>query len=219
MSTATSTAKPASHAPAVLHDIDWGTYVRLRSAFDRSGRKFKLTYDRGTLEIMSPLWEQEEPAYILGTFIDAITQELQLPCRPGGSVTLRRSRKSRGLEPDRCYWIASTELLQGKTHLDLRSDPPPDLAIEMDLTHSSLNRMGIYAALGVREVWRVTPEGLIFNVLESGVYQARTHSLSFPRLASADLMGFLTKVGHLDATALALQFRDWVRNVLLHRRG
>ncbi|HQU42966.1 MAG TPA: Uma2 family endonuclease, partial [Pirellulales bacterium] len=109
--------------------------------------------------------------------------------------------------------------LAGKTRLDLRVDPPPDLAIEVDLTHSSLDRMSIYAALGVPEVWRATCEGLTFNLLEAGVYQVRTHSLSFPRLASADLVPVLAQLGRTDTTALVAQFRDWVRQVLLNRTG
>jgi Uma2 family endonuclease len=200
----------------VLHDIDWGTYTRLLRAFERR-RGFRLTYDRGTLEIMSPLWEHENPAYMLGRFVDVLVEELRVPCRPGGSVTLRRRRKSRGLEPDQCYWIASAGRLQGKQHLDLRVDPPPDLAIEVDVTHSSLNRMRIYAALGVPEVWHVTSQGLTFNILEGGACQIRAHSLSFPLLASADLAGFLSQLGHTEETALTVQLREWVQKVLLNR--
>src|SRR6516165_1618197 len=122
-------ARSVGPFPAVLLDIDWTTYARIRRALDHR-RGFRVTYDRGTLEIMSPLWEHEKPAYILGRFIDVLTEEMQLPCQPGGSVTLRRKRKSRGLEPDQCYWIASAPRLEGKTHLDLRIDPPPDLAME-----------------------------------------------------------------------------------------
>lgn len=214
MSIAKSSAK---RAPAVLHDIDWGTYTRLLRVFDRS-RRFRLTYDRGTLEIMSPLWEHGRPAYLLGRFIDVITEELKLPYEPGGCVTLRRRRNSRGLEPDNCYWIASADRLAGKTHLDLRIDPPPDLAIEMDVTHSSLDRMSIYATLGVPEVWRATSEGLTFNVLERGGYHVRTHSLSFPRLASADLVAFLKQMGHLGTQSLIGQFRAWVRQTLVDPR-
>ena len=207
---------PAKRVPAVLHDIDWVTYTRLLRAFD-GRRHFRLTYDRGILEIMSPLWEHEKPAYILGRFIDVITEELQVAYEPGGSVTLRRRRKSRGLEPDKCYWIASADRLAGKTHLDLRVDPPPDLAIEMDVTHSSLDRMSIYAALGVPEVWRVTSGGLTFNVLEAGVYRARTHSLAFSQLASAELVRFLTESGHIGTSALISKFREWVRQTLVNR--
>lgn len=211
MSTASSSVKPAG---AVLQDIDWGTYTRLLRAFERR-RGFRLTYDRGTLEIMSPLWEHERPAYLLGTFIDCIVQELRIPYEPGRTVTLRRRRKSRGLEADNCYWIASVGRLAGKTHLDLRVDPPPDLAIEVDITRSSLDRMGIYAVLGVPEVWRLTSAGLSFHILENGVYQVRPHSLSFSQLASTDLVGFLARFGHVSTTALVAEFRDWVRQVLL----
>jgi Uma2 family endonuclease len=213
MSTAVRRARPV---PAVLHDIDWATYKRIRRAFDYR-RGWRVTYDRGTLEIMSPLWEHEKPAYILGRFIDVLTEEMRLACQPGGSVTLRRKRKSRGLEPDKCYWIASAPRLEGKTHLDLRVDPPPDLAIEMEVTHSSLDRMGIYAAFGVPEVWRVTAEEITFYVLEEGRYQARSHSLSFPLLTSADLLDFLKELPKADATTTALQFRKWVREILLKR--
>jgi Uma2 family endonuclease len=192
-------------------------YTRLLRAFE--GRRFRITYDRGTLEIMSPLWEHERPAYVLGRFIDVLTEELRMDCEPGRSVTLRRRRKHRGLEADNCYWIASAPRLQGRTRLDLRTDPPPDLAIEVDITSSSLDRMSIYVALSVPEVWRVEATGLTFNVLVAGAYQVRSHSLAFPQLAATDLLAFLAQVGQTPTTTLALQFRDWVRQQLLNRPG
>src|SRR6266446_3318244 len=197
---ATASAR-TEHPPAVLHDIDWHTYGRLLRALQQR-RRFRLTYDRGTLEIMSPLWEHEGPTYLLGSFIDALTEELNMPRRAGRSVTLRRKRKQRGLEPDNCYWIANARRLHGKVHLDLRIDPPPDLAVEVDVTASSLDRMSIYAALCVPEVWRLSPAGLTFHVLEAGAYQVRSNSLSFPQLTSADLAGFLAQLGQTDDTTL-----------------
>src|SRR5437016_1563954 len=113
-------AAPAGRPPAVLYDVDWYTYTRLLRAFEKARRRVRLTYDRGTLEIMSPLWEQERPAGMLGRFVEVLTEEFQLLCLAGGSVTLRRRRKHRGLEADRCYWIASAVRVLGKTHLDLR---------------------------------------------------------------------------------------------------
>lgn len=212
-----STAAPAASAsPAVLYDIDWHTYSRLLRAFE-GRRRFRLTYDRGTLEIMSPLWEHEVPSDLLGCFIVALTEELNLPRRAGGSVTLRRRRKHRGVEADKCYWIASAPLLQGKRRLDLRVDPPPDLAVEVDVTNSSLDRMNIYAALGVPEVWRLDSGGIAFHILEAGAYQVRPNSLSFPQLASADLPPFLAQWGQSDDTAIVRQFREWVRQQMLQR--
>jgi Uma2 family endonuclease len=216
MSPATPSAEPP---PAVLYDIDWRTYSRLLRVLFESGRRFRLTYDRGVLEIMSPLWEHGGSAYFLGRLIDALSEELQIPCRAGRSVTLRRRRRRRGLEPDNCYWIASAPRMQGKTHLDLRVDPPPDLAVEVDVTRSSLDRMSIYAALGVPEVWRLSAGGLTFHALQAGAYQVRATSLAFPRLTPADLTGFLVLVGQTDDTTLVRQFREWVRQRYLSRPG
>jgi Uma2 family endonuclease len=198
----------------VLYGIDWGTYTRLLRAFEGQYR-FRLTYDRGTLEIMSPLWQHEGSAYLLGRLIDALTEELGIPVRAGRTVTLRRRRLRRGLEPDNCYWIASEARVRGKTKLNLRTDPPPDLAIEVDVTRSSLNRMSIYAALGVPEVWRVNAQGLTFNVLVAGSYQVRPTSLAFPQLRPADLSPFLSRLGQDDDTTIIRQFRAWVRQHLL----
>jgi Uma2 family endonuclease len=209
-----SAARRTSRTSALLHEIDWRTYSRLLRAFD-GRRRLRLTYDRGTLEIMSPLWEHEDGACILGSFIEVLTEELNLPRRAGGSVTLRRRRRRRGLEPDRCYWIASAPRVLGKRRLDLRVDPPPDVAIEIDVTASSLDRMSIYAKLSVPEVWRLDATGLSFLVLQGGVYQARTHSLAFPQLQAADLAPFLAQLGLVDDTALVRQFRGWVRRQLL----
>jgi Uma2 family endonuclease len=210
-------AIPAAQPPVVLYDIEWKTYTMLLRVFDRSGRRFRLTYDRGTLEIMSPLWAHEAQASLLGRFIDVLTEELNLPCRLGGSVTLRRRKKQRGLEPDNCYWIASTPLLRGKRHLDLRVDPPPDLAVEVDVTSSVMNRIGIYSALGVPEIWRLSTGGIAFHILASGKYQVRSNSLSFPQLASADLVPFLAQWGQDDDTTIVRRFREWVKQQLLSR--
>jgi Uma2 family endonuclease len=202
---------------AVLHGFDWRTYRRLLRAFE--GRRYRLTYDQGTLEIISPLIDLELPAYLLGRFIDALTEELQIPCRAGGSVTLRRRKKQRGLEPDNCYWIANAARLVGKSILDLRVDPPPDLAIEVDVTSRSLDRMSIYAALGVPEIWRLSTAGLTFNVLQGSAYQVQANSLAFPRLAAADLVPFLTQSPRTDDTTLVRHFREWVRRALLPPAG
>jgi len=101
--------------------------------------------------------------------------------------------------------------MNGKRQLDLRIDPPPDLAIEIDVTNSSLDRMSIYASLGVPEVWRLDAARLDFHILDGGSYQTRANSLSFPQLTAADLTTFLGQFGQTDDTTLLLQFRTWVR--------
>ncbi len=194
----------------VLHNVDWRTYSRLLRALDE--RHLRLTYDRGTLEIMTLTHEHESDAPFLGRLAVTLTEELGFPIKVGRSTTFRRRQKERGLEPDDCYWIASEPLVRGKRKIDLKVDPPPDLAIEVDITRSSLNRMSIYASLSVPEVWRYKGKVLTFNELQAdGSYAVIAHSKAFPLISPADLMKFLPMREQMDENAVIRQFREWVR--------
>src|SRR2546423_5284145 len=165
----------------VLYDVPWERYGRLLRAFD--DRHLRLTYDQGTLEIMTLSHKHEGYSYLMGRFVDVLTEECGLPVKAGRSTTVRRRKKQKGLEPDNCYWIANERRVRGKDRINLAVDPPPDLALETDLMHSSLNRLAIYAALRVPEVWRFTAKKLSFLVLGSdGEYEATARSAIFPFL-------------------------------------
>jgi Uma2 family endonuclease len=196
----------------VIYDADWRTYIRLLRVFAERP-KVRLTYDRGVLEIMSPLHEHDYDTDLLGRFVVVLTEELDLPIHAGGSTTLRRRRRQKGLEPDRCWWIANELAMRGKRDFKLRRDPPPDLAIETDVTSSSMDRMGIYAAIRVPEVWRLADQTLTFNVLgpDGKNYVEAARSRAFPMIAPADLLRFLSLSATLDDNAIVRQFRDWVR--------
>jgi Uma2 family endonuclease len=197
-----------------IPNTDWKTYTRLVYAFaERPG--VRMAYDRGVLEIMSPLLEHDKPSDFLGHLVWILTEELGLPIMCGGSTTLRQRRKEKGIEPDRCYWIAHEPEMRTVMHLDLRIHPPPDLAIEVDVKSSSLDRMGIYAALGVPELWRLKDEDLTFHRLgaKKKKYKLISHSLSFPQVAPSDLKGFLKLVGKEELNAIVRQFRAWVRQL------
>jgi len=195
-----------------LSSVDWRTYSRLLRAFaERPG--LRLTYDRGELEIMSPRLDHDDDSRFLGDMVVALTQELGLPIKRGGSTTLRRRLPRRGIEADECFWIANAHRMAGRRRLDLRTDPPPDLAVEVDVSHSSLDRLGIYAALQVPEVWRLDGSTLTFHVLEAGgAYATPATSRSFPFLTPADLLRFLELARQAgDENAVELQFRTWIR--------
>jgi Uma2 family endonuclease len=194
-----------------LSDIDWQTYTRLLRTFG-DHRGVRLTYDRGELEIMSPSFLHEDGSNFLGRMIFVLTEELGLPIHGGGSVTMRRRRKKRGLEPDSCFWIANAQAMAGKTKLDLRTDPPPDLAVEIEVSRSALKRLAIYAALGVPEVWRFDGASLTFHLLDAGQYRVAMHSASFPQVAASDLLPFVQQAHQAgDQNAVTRQFRAWVR--------
>ena len=195
----------------VLRGVTWEDYSRLLAGFAELPT-VRLTYDRGVLEIMAPLYRHDFSSRFLGLIVHVLTDELNLPFASGGATTLRRRRRRRGLEPDECFWIANEPRVHGRQRINLRINPPPDLAIEVDVTHSSLDRMAIYAALRVPEVWRLDVTGLTFHVLQpSGDYAASATSRSFPWLTSADLAGFLALLGQVEENALLRQFRTWIQ--------
>jgi Uma2 family endonuclease len=194
----------------LLHGIDWRTYRRLGRIFT-GHRAVRLTYDRGTLEIMTTSPEHESYRRLLARFVDVLTEELNMPMVGYGSMTFRRP-KHRGLEPDECYWFTQADRMRGRSEIDFRTDPPPELVLEVDITSSSVDRMAIYTSLGVSEVWRFDGVALTFHVLQPDrTLQEQSASGAFPGVTSADLFGFLTQRGQRDETDLIRGFRAWVR--------
>ncbi|HKI20054.1 MAG TPA: Uma2 family endonuclease, partial [Isosphaeraceae bacterium] len=188
--TATATAPPATPAlthsastqsqakallpeqRVVLRGIGWEAYETILKMV--GDQPVRLTYDQGDLELMAPSLDHEEYASLLGRMVETVTEELRIPCRAAGSTTWRKKAKERGLEADECYYIAAFSQVRGKRKsIDLSVDPPPDLAIEIEISRSALDRMGIYATLGVPEVWRFDGETLLINQLQDDGTYAR----------------------------------------------
>jgi Uma2 family endonuclease len=142
-----SSSTPAEQR-TVLHNISWQTFeALLKETGEDRGSRF--AYDCGTLEIMTPLYEHENPKIQFDRFVVALAEELGIEIKSAGSTTLKRKIANRGIEPDNCYYIQNEPAVRGRQELDLETDPPPDLAIEIDITSSSVNKFGIYSALGV----------------------------------------------------------------------
>jgi Uma2 family endonuclease len=201
----------------LLSGIRWETYQSLlRDLGERPG--VRLTYDRGRLEIMSPLPEHENYHIVLAQFVRVLAAESGMRYRSFGSTTFRREDVERVLEPDDCFYLASLPRILGRRDLDLARDPPPDLALEVDITHSSLDRLAIYAALGVREVWRFDGQSITCHVLNAqGDYEQQESSLAFPFLRVAELVPFLLQVFDTDEATLVQAFQNWLRTQVLKR--
>ena len=135
----------------LLKNISWKTYESLLNELGEHGG-IRLTYDRGNLEIMTPSAPHEGSKKILGRFVESVSEELNIEIRSLGSLTCRRQDLARGLEPDQCYYIENENVVWDKEQIDLNQDPPPDLVVEIDITSSSIDRLSLYASLGVPEV-------------------------------------------------------------------
>ena len=219
---ATTTQAPPPSVPpeggVVFHDVGWGDYESMLQIVGE--RRIRVTYDRGTMEVRMPSQRHEQAAQWLGLFVTRLAEELEVPYEPLGMTTWRKLDAEKGLEPDQCYYIQHQAVVREKEELDLDVDPPPDLAIEVDITSSSLNRMAIYAELGVPEVWRYDGRTVVICHLGAdGQYQAHETSRSFPGLRPADVERFIELGRTTDKLRWARELRAWVRAELIPRRG
>lgn len=145
--------------------------------------------------------------------------ELDMNIAGYGSMTMKRRLEKRGLESGECYWIQNEPKVRNLKKFDLRRDPPPDLVLEIDVTHSSLNRLAIYAALRVPEVWRWDEERLEVHILNTeGQYEIREQSLAFPSFRPSELIRFLRMSHTIGETQMLRTFREWIRERKRARR-
>ena len=197
----------------LLSNISWQLFESLLQEMGEQ-RSTRLAYHKGKLELMTPLWKHENRNRLIEHLVIALLEELNLEYSPGGYVTLKRSERAAGKEPDSCYYIQNQARVRGKKDIDLTQVPPPDLAVEIDITSSSLNQLNIYADLGVPEVWRYDGRRLQIYQLQNGEYVECDFSLTFPLLPATKVEEFLEQCQNLGVTAAVRQFRQWIRNQL-----
>jgi Uma2 family endonuclease len=207
-----SVAETASRDQVVvLHEIPWATYVALRDMPDNDN--LRMTYDRGELEIMSPSPLHERFACLLGDLIAVWRIELDIAISSCRTMTIRRKELERGFEPDHCYYVQNEPRVWDKTELDFSVDPPPDLAIEVDVSRGSSRKMRMYASFGIPELWRFSGGELrVYELSASGgAYVPRETSLALLGFPIAKANEILLQLGSVHETTLVRSFRDWVR--------
>jgi Uma2 family endonuclease len=194
----------------VLGCVDYETYKTVADALGE--RPFRATFDGRSIELMTMSPRHEGWKAVIGRLIDALTEELEIEVAAFGSMTMRREDLERGLEPDQCYYVQNEPTVHGRLDLDLEQDPPPDLAIEVEVSRSALDRMGIYARLGIGEVWRFDGEQLQVVLLNpSGTYDPIEASRCFPMLPMEEFTRFLRMREGTGDTQVVRAFRAWVR--------
>jgi Uma2 family endonuclease len=192
----------------LLPSIRWETYRAIAHDLESQPNK-RLTYDNGLLEIRMPSDLHESYKKLLGRIVETLTESLGLEIRSLGSMTCDREDLARGLEPDQCYYIQNEAQIWGKDKIDLQIDPPPDLAIEIDITSSSLNRFAIYAKLAVPEIWRYDGQAITIHHLVGDRYVMGDRSIALPILSTVNLQNFLELKHTVKENALIRQVRDW----------
>ncbi|NJL52332.1 MAG: Uma2 family endonuclease, partial [Hydrococcus sp. SU_1_0] len=167
----------------VLDDINWEEFEAILADLGEN-RSSRIAYDQGRLEIMTPLPEHEVNKEYISDFVKVLLEELDIEFCPLGSTTFKNQIMFKGIEPDSCFYIQNEAAVRGKNRLDLTIDPPPDLALEIDITNRS--HPEIYQSLGVPELWRYEKNKLQILLLVDGKYVESEASLNFPNFSLID---------------------------------
>jgi Uma2 family endonuclease len=196
----------------VLEDVSWGTYDSLLRDFEVSGQHKRITYNDGRMVIVSPLFKHERWKKLLGRIVEAVTDERNIEIISAGSTTWRQKRKKKGLEPDECFYIQNAHRIGLRLELDLKKDPPPDLAIEVDLRPYLRNKLDVYSGLGIAEVWCFDGVDVEIYVLQGDkTYLKLEKSFAIPGVTSRDLRRFLDQITEMSELALLRDIRKWAK--------
>lgn len=208
----TELASDASHF--VIEGVSWRTYELLAQDFGASGQRKRITYDNGRMVIVSPLLKHERWKSLLGDFVKTIARSRGILIVSAGSTTWKHERKGKGLEPDECFYIQNELAMRGRLEVNLAKDPPPDLAIEVDLRPYLMNKLEVYAGLGIPEVWCFDGLALeTFALSSPRNYIKVERSAALPFLRPAELKPFLDLLEHKDENALFMELQEWARDL------
>lgn len=193
----------------LLHEASWQDFELILNELGEN-RSARIAYDDETLEIMTPLPEHEAAKEIIGDLVKALLEELNIEFLTLGSTTFKNQAMSKGIEPDQCFYIQNERAIRGKKRIDLTVDPPPDLALEIDIT--SRTHPNIYQALGVPELWRFEQSQLQINLLQDGKYIVATESLIFSQIPLVEVIPqYLEQSRSVGRNTTIKAFRSWVR--------
>lgn len=199
---------PPGHR-VLFSDVSWQEFEAILAELGER-RAARIAYSQGTLEIRMPLPEHEVNKEIIGDMVKILLEELEIDRECFGSTTFKQEDMAEGIEPDTCFYIQNHQQMVGRQRVDLTIDPPPDLAIEVDVT--SKTQLSAYEALGVPELWKYNSQVLQIYVLDGKKYIPSPTSPTFTQL---DVVGGISQ--HLEmsktlgASPALRAFRRWVR--------
>jgi Uma2 family endonuclease len=196
----------------VLRGVSWEGYLQILGALPQS-RGARLTYDDGVLEITVPSESHEFSSRLIECFIRTMIELTGMRIKTMGSTTMNYPQLKKGAEPDNAYYIQNQALVKGR-EVDFSQDPPPDLVVEVDITHTDIAKNQFYASLGVPEFWRFN--GKIWRVyqLQKEVYVEVDVSPTFPQVPKERLYAFLGEAKEDEIEAVR-SLRTWWHELII----
>ena len=204
---------PLAETRILLENISWQTFKAMLADMG-SGRNTRLAYDKGTVEIMTPLMPHESSNRFIEGLVVALCEELGLEVRRSGSLTLTRDDLGKGGEPDSSYYIQNESLVRDKENIDLEKDPPPDLVLEVEYSRPKVDKFKIYNAIAVPEFWRFNGTVLRIYTLSNGEYSEVELSPTFGSIPVREIPRFIQDAKKNGEMATTRAFRTWVKNYI-----
>jgi len=195
----------------IRENVSWEEYEDLLEQVGEA-TWLRIAYDDGTLEIMTVGPKHEKYATFIEGLVGVIRLRLRMNIVFFGSSTMRKEKKRKGIEPDACFYVQTAEALGNRIDLDFEKDPPPDVAVEVDVTRHSISKFGIYAGLGVPEVWIYDGKELKIHLLEQDEYLPAIESQALPILSGPILSKFLSQLREEGELQAILAFDDWLQS-------
>jgi Uma2 family endonuclease len=158
-------------------------------------------------------YEHENLNHDIAILVELIAGELELDLAGAGSTTFNREDLAQGVEPDCSFYVNQADSIRGQKQIDLHTDPPPELVIEIDITSRSLNKFPIFAGLGISEVWRYHKQAFTIFRLEGEAYLAHPTSKLFPGVKDDDLTRLIADSRQMKRTAWLRRVREWAQTL------
>jgi len=196
-------------AVVVFRHVGWEDYEELLAQVGEASG-LRLSYDDGILTAMTLGTEHEKYARFIEKLLTVLSLKKRIAILSFGAATIKRPSQRKGLEPDACFYVQRAEELGNRVQLDFEHDPPPDVAVEIDVHHSSEEKLSIYEALGVPEVWRYDGQRLRMFVLRGVGYEEVERSQALPVLTGEVLTEFLARLQRDGELQALLAFDEWL---------
>ncbi|WP_414576013.1 Uma2 family endonuclease [Anabaena sp. CCY 9402-a] len=204
------TTAPLSETRTLLKNISWQTFKAMLTDMGNE-RNSLLAYDNGIVEIMTPLMPHENSNRLIEGLILVLCEEFGLEVKTTGSLTLTRDDLEKGGEPNSSYYIQNELLVRDKENIDLDQDPPPDLVLEVDYSRPKIDKLSLYAAMGIPEFWRYNGTVLrIYTLVENQYSEVELSPIFAPVLVRA-IPRFIQESEKMGQLAAKSAFRTWVR--------
>ena len=194
----------------ILRGIHWDTYERLLADQQESSGT-RLNFDCGTLEIVSPSSEHEQLKETITLLFQLMASELEIDVVAAGSTTFRRKDLRKGFEPDASFYIRNAQAVRKRPQIDLRRDPPPDVVVEIEITNPAINKLSIFAAAAVPEVWLYRDDRVEILALESKTYQKKMESSFLPGVTDEVLTSFVRSSRTMTSVEWIKAVRTWAK--------